>query len=85
MIVVSDAIPLNVLVCTGHADVLPSHFGKVLVPPAVARELSHINTPEMVRAWLSSRPSWLGIQAPVRMDRTLELDDPSEREAISLV
>jgi predicted nucleic acid-binding protein len=84
MIVVSDASPVNVLVRIGHIGVLPQLFGHVLVPPAVASELSHAKTPDVVRAWLASRPEWMEIRSPSRIDPTLGMDDPGEREAISL-
>lgn len=84
MIVVSDASPLNILMRIGHVDVLAALFGKVLIPPAVASELSHAGTPSMVRDWIAQRPPWLDIQAPSRIDASLGLDDAGEREAISL-
>lgn len=84
MIVVSDASPLNALVRIRCADVLPALFGRVLIPPAVAAELSHSGTPELVRTWLAARPDWLEIRGPLQIDVTLDFDDPGEREAISL-
>jgi len=84
VIVVSDTSPLNALVRIGHIDVLPQLFGRVLIPPAVAAELSHPRTPEIVRVWLAARPAWLEIKAPQRIDPTLGFDDPGETEAISL-
>ena len=84
MIVVSDASPLNILVRIGFIDVLPNLFGEVVIPPAVAAELSHPATPEQVRAWLKNEPAWLRVQAPVRIDATIDFADPGEREAISL-
>jgi predicted nucleic acid-binding protein len=84
MIVVSDASPLNILIRIGCVEVLPSLFGSVVIPPAVAAELSHPATPQPIRQWLSSPPAWLRIQAPAKVDLTLEFDDAGEREAISL-
>ncbi len=84
MIVVSDASPLNILVRIGCVDVLPSLFGSVILPPAVAGELSHAATPEVVRQWLAAGPGWLQVQTPQRMDPTLEMADAGERQAISL-
>lgn len=84
MIVVSDASPLNVLVRIHHIDVLPALFQTVVIPPAVASELSHSGTPEIVRAWLALKPSWLTVQAPERLNPALNFDDLGEREAISL-
>jgi predicted nucleic acid-binding protein len=84
MIVVSDASPLNVLVRIGYVDVLHELFGSVIVPPAVASELSHASTPEVVRTWLAQAPNWLTVRAPSYIDATLEMDDRGEVEAISL-
>lgn len=84
MIVVSDASPLNVLVRIGYVDVLYELFGSVIVPPAVASQLSHASTPEVVRTWLAQPPNWLTIRAPLSIDTTLEMDDRGEVEAISL-
>lgn len=84
MIVVSDASPFNVLVRIGYVDVLPALFGSVIIPPAVASELSHPSTPEVVRTWITQRQVWLTIQAPSNIDPTLQIDDVGEAEAISL-
>lgn len=84
MIVVSDASPINVLVRIDYVELLPELFGAVLVPPAVIKELSHSGTPDKVRNWLASQPSWLQIKSPQSVDPTLELLDMGEREAISL-
>jgi predicted nucleic acid-binding protein len=84
MIVVSDSSPLNILVRIRCIDVLPALFQSVIIPPAVDSELSHPSTPEVVRAWLSARPSWLSMKVPAQLDPTLDFDDPGEREAISL-
>ncbi len=49
MIIVSDTSPLNYLSLIGHLDVLPAIYGEVLIPPAVASELTHSTAPESVR------------------------------------
>lgn len=82
MIVVADTTPIRYLVAIERAHLLPALFGRVLIPPAVADELSHENTPEMVRAWLAAHPSWLEIRQPAH---TLEPEvdlDRGEREAM---
>jgi len=83
MLVVSDATPLNILVCCGHIEVLPKLFESVIIPPAVAAELAHSRAPKHVRDWLASRPPWLSIQAPIKILAEVP-NDPGEREAISL-
>jgi len=81
-VVVSDTTPLNYLILIGNIDVLPRLFGKVLIPPAVLRELSHPKTPAAVAAWTRTLPEWVEVQAP-RTDLHLGLD-AGENEAISL-
>lgn len=39
MIVVSDSSPFIALINVGHLDILPSLFGQVIIPPAVAADL----------------------------------------------
>ena len=84
MLVVSDSSPLNVLVRIGYTDILRALFDSVIIPPAVAAELSHANTPDAVRSWITARHEWLTIKAPSHIDPTLQLDDLGEAEAISL-
>jgi predicted nucleic acid-binding protein len=84
MIVVADTTPLRYLVAIEREHLLPELYGRVLIPPAVADELSHENTPEVVRAWLAAQPGWLEIRQPAH---TLEPEvdlDRGEREAIAL-
>lgn len=83
MLVVSDASPINVLVRIGYIDILPKLFKAVAIPPSVERELSHANTPQLIREWLAARPSWLQVRTPSHIDFTLTRD-PGEREAICL-
>jgi predicted nucleic acid-binding protein len=85
MIVVSDTTPLNYFVLIGEADILPTLFGRVVIPPAVAAELLHAHTPELVRSWMSSPPSWLEVHAPT-LHKADELNylGAGERQAILL-
>ena len=84
MIVVADTTPLRYLVAIERDHLLPALYGRVLIPPAVAAELNHENTPAVVRAWLAARPKWLEIQRPSRsLSSELDLDN-GEREAIAL-
>ncbi len=64
MLVVSDATPLNILIRAGLADVLPALFGRVVIPPAVAEELTHPSTPAAVREAIRAAPAWLELRAP---------------------
>lgn len=83
MLVISDASPINVLVRIDLVEVLQKLFGKVIIPPAVASELSHPNTPPKVLKWIQSRPAWLEICSPLAIVQGLSLD-AGESEAISL-
>jgi predicted nucleic acid-binding protein len=82
--IVADTSPLKYLVLIQAADILPSLYRRVLIPPAVSAELAHANTPTAVHAWISQPPQWLevvGLKRPV--DPALAHLDAGEREAIS--
>jgi predicted nucleic acid-binding protein len=81
-VVVSDTTPLNYLILIGSIEVLPRLFTKVLIPPAVIRELSHPQTPAPVAAWARHLPEWAEIRAP-QTDLHIGLG-AGESEAISL-
>jgi predicted nucleic acid-binding protein len=85
VIVVADTSPLRYLILIEHEHVLPDLFGEVIVPPAVAAELSNEWTPQEVRTWFADRPDWLRVQAPRETLPQLRgaLDD-GEREALAL-
>ena len=83
MIVVSDTTPLNYLILIGSVEVLPAIFGRVYAPSAVIAELSHVRSPQVVRAWASNTPEWLTVQDPAHLDASLKLD-AGETAAISL-
>lgn len=83
MIVISDATPINVLVRIGLADVLLPLYHRVIIPSAVRAELSHPNTPEIVREWIETPPAWLDVQAP-RTTGPLDQKGRGEREAVAL-
>jgi predicted nucleic acid-binding protein len=60
-LIVADTGPLNYLLLIGHIEILPILFDKVIVPPAVSRELLDPNTPLPVRSWISDPPAWVEI------------------------
>jgi predicted nucleic acid-binding protein len=82
-LVVSDNSPLNLLVRIGRPDVLPALFGRVLIPPEVAREMGHPKAPDPVRQFIAAPPSWLEIRPPTRTNAFPTLD-PGESAAINL-
>jgi len=85
MIVVADTTPVNYLVLIGHADVLASLYGRVIVPEAVYAELQHPRTPEVVRITVASKPRWLEVRSVTRLlDSQLNELDLGEQEAIAL-
>ena len=84
MIVVADTTPLRYLVLIEREHLLPALYGRVLIPPAVADELNHESTPEVVRVWLAGRPGWLEIQQPTQtLEPGVDLDR-GEQDAIAL-
>jgi predicted nucleic acid-binding protein len=86
MIVVADSGPLHYLVLLDHAELLHRFYGEVVVPEAVAIELSSPSAPLVVRDWMSHAPSWLSV-VPVEADRVQAVTDDldlGERAAIAL-
>ena len=83
MIVVSDTTPLNYLILTDSAHVLPAIFGRVYAPSAVIKELTHARSPTAVKTWANSLPDWLTVQDATHTDTSLKLG-PGETAAISL-
>lgn len=82
-VVVSDTSPLHYLILSGAESVLASLFTQVVIPPTVFRELQQPNTPQAVREWARSLPTWVRVQAPHSLDLTLSVD-AGELEAICL-
>ncbi len=85
MLVITNTSPLHYLVLIEHAEVLPSLFGSILIPPVVAEELQHFRTPPPVRAWMSTPPPWLEIRPPQQAPEAPLLRlGAGERDAILL-
>lgn len=70
MIVVSDTTPLHYLILIGQISVLPAIFSKIIVPNAVLEELSHDNTPNAVKQWVSVPPTWVEFARPAEIIQT---------------
>jgi predicted nucleic acid-binding protein len=84
-IVISNTTPLNYLILIEHVDILHDLYGCVIVPEAVVKELQDAETPQEVRDWIASRPSWLEVRKPATPpDESLDSLDQGEREAITL-
>jgi uncharacterized protein len=78
MIVVSDTSCISNLLTIGHAELLTQLFGKVIIPPAVDREL---------RRFHPGLPAFLRVAAPhdaARLARLGREVDAGEAEAICL-
>ena len=86
MIVVADSGPLHYLILLEHTELLRRFYGQVLVPEAVAAELSAAAAPAVVREWITKPPTWVEVR-PVPSDAvsmiTADLD-LGERAAIAL-
>jgi predicted nucleic acid-binding protein len=86
MIVVADSGPLHYLILLEHVDLLRRFYGEVLVPEAVARELSTAGAPGIVRDWIRAPPSWIEVR-PVASEILAAVSDDldlGERAAIAL-
>ena len=69
MIAGCDMGPLHYLILIGCDHVLPLLFDRVLTARVVIeKEMSDLKTPETVRLWASSPPSWLEVLEPLRIE-----------------
>jgi hypothetical protein len=64
MLVVADTSPINYLVLLEQTAVLPALYTRVLLPPAVVRELRDAEAPEPVWAWTADLPMWCAVRRP---------------------
>lgn len=84
--IIADTTLIRYLIEIEVVDVLPVLFSPVMVPPAVMQDLQHENTPDAVRMWIASPPSWVVLQVPrLPYDPTLSRLGTGEHEAILLV
>ncbi len=86
MIVVADSSPLHYLILVGEADLLRQLYGDVIVPDAVAAELTRPASPPVVATWVSAPPSWVKVTTvtPEEIASVPEILDLGERAAIAL-
>ena len=77
MVIISDTSPLTALLLVGRGDLLTSLFDRVVIPPAVERELLCAH---------ASLPQWLEVTAPQRIPTSILEGglDAGETEAIAL-
>ncbi len=85
MIIIADTTPIHYLRLIGKVEILEKLFGRLIIPQAVFDELHRDSTPQPVKDWIDSQPSWVELKRPLH-----ELDDLSkslgkgERQAIAL-
>lgn len=86
MIAVADTSPISYLILIGEVELLAALFKDIYIPPAVAAELSDARTPDAVREWSATAPSWLRIVDfdPETPDSGLQHLHRGEQEAILL-
>jgi predicted nucleic acid-binding protein len=82
-VVIADTGPVNYLILIEHIDVLPELFEKIILPMAVKDELSHPDSPVMVRNWIAAPPAWLEVRHSIAPDPIAGLG-AGETEAIAL-
>ncbi len=85
MIIVSDTTSVNYLILIDHIDILRELFGRIMIPQAVWEEFHNQGTPEIVRLWVDSSPSWLEVrQASETFIASVGQLGAGEREAVAL-
>jgi uncharacterized protein len=83
---VSNTSPISNLAIIGWLDLLQQRYGTVLIPPAVARELSAVSHPgAKARIADALTTGCLLVQAPSGLPPKMSVPlDPGETEAIAL-
>ena len=61
MIVIADSSPLRYLILLDCSPLLHQLYGRVVIPDAVAGELSSSSAPVQVRDWVAARPAWVEV------------------------
>lgn len=84
--IVSNTSPIRYLTSIGEAELFPQLFGKILIPKRVYQELTHKNTPDIVRQLLTSLPVWVEVcEVKISKDNSSLVHlDAGEIEAIFL-
>lgn len=84
-LVVADTSPVFYLLSIDQINLLPQLFGKVFVPDAVRKELSHPATAALVREWTARLPGWVELISVEPLDDAALLPlGAGEREAITV-
>ncbi|HET9225140.1 MAG TPA: DUF3368 domain-containing protein [Thermoanaerobaculia bacterium] len=82
---VFDTSPICYLLLIGEIELLPALYDRLLVPGAVAGELSHPEAPLLLRSWIADPPAWLEVHSiHSKLSSDLDRLQLGEREAILL-
>lgn len=86
MKVVSNTSPIFYLILIDASHLLPSLFGRIIIPATVERELVHPAAAEAVRRVIAERPNWLEVRPspPAATANEVTTLHPGERDAILL-
>jgi predicted nucleic acid-binding protein len=86
MLAVADTSPINYLVLLELTTLLPRLYTRVVLPPAVIRELLDTEAPEAVRSWAADLPPWCEIWYPAFLSGSEALGHlgAGEQEAVLL-
>ena len=86
MIVVADSGAAALPNSVEHVDLLRHFYGHVLVPEAVASEVSAGGAPGIVREWITKPPTWVDVRpvSPAAVSTITDDLDLGERAAIAL-
>ena len=76
MIIVSDTSPLNYLILIGEENLLPTLFGRVIIPQIVFGELRATGASAQVRDWTRNLLVWIEVkQTAFPVDNSLDILD----------
>jgi predicted nucleic acid-binding protein len=84
VIVVADTSPINFLCQIGRIELLRVLFDEIVIPSAVAAELSQPATPAVSRNFIANLPAWVHCRAPQSIVPMLPQLGAGETEAICL-
>lgn len=84
MIVVADTSAICYLLILDYLNILPELYNSIVIPEAVAEELSATESPSVVRNWIIQPPNWLTIY-PVDTSEGLGLEKIHQGEQESIL
>jgi hypothetical protein len=64
MLAVADTSPINYPALLERTALLPRLYTRMVLPPAVIRELLDTEAPEAVRSWAADLPPWCEMRHP---------------------